>query len=222
MDSDTGEFLTSEKKNVHVGFFVEWRISDAAIYYRANGGQEQSAVDRLSAIVNHGLRDEFGSRTLRQIVDDESHEVTTAIRTTAATQAAELGIELIDVRIRNVALPDNVRDAVYDRMRSERQHVAAETRAAGTEAADKVRSEADQQAQLVLADAYRDAEKVRAEGDARASEIYARAYGADPEFFRFYRSMNAYREVFRDRQDILVLEPKGEFFRYLHDPAARP
>lgn len=214
LDSPTERFLTSEKKNVNVDFFVKWRILDTTNFYRATGGQEIIAMDRLASIVNRGLRDEFGVRTIQQAVSDERNEIMTNLKLSAKSKAAELGIEIIDVRIKRIDFDDDVRDSVYDRMRAERQRVASDLRARGAEEAERIRAEADREAEIILANAYRDAEGLRGEGDAVAAEIYAGAYGKDEEFYAFYRSLNIYRNAWRSKDDILVLEPEGDLFRY--------
>jgi membrane protease subunit HflC len=214
LDNQVENFLTVEKKNVEVDFFVKWRIADTTTYYRATGGQDLVAMDRLSAIVNRSLRDEFGSLTIQQAVSGERDEIMRALEKTASEKVKELGIQIIDVRVKRIDLPKEVSESVYDRMRAERTRVASDLRARGAEEAEKIRAEADRVAQTTIADSYRDAEKIRGEGDAKASEIYAKAYGQDAEFYSFYRSLNIYRDAFSSKQDVLVLEPKGEFFRY--------
>jgi membrane protease subunit HflC len=214
LDNQVENFLTAEKKNVEVDFFVKWRIANTTTYYRATGGQDLVAMDRLAATVNRSLRDEFGSRTIQQAVSGDRDEIMRALEKTASEKVKELGIEIIDVRVKRIDLPKEVSESVYDRMRAERTRVASDLRARGAEEAEKLRAEADRTAVTTLADAYRDAEKIRGEGDAKASEIYSRAYGQDAEFYSFYRSLNIYRDAFSSKQDVLVLEPKGEFFRY--------
>lgn len=214
LDNQTENFLTVEKKNVEVDFFVKWRIADAATYYRATRGEEMVAMDRLSAIVNRGLRDEFGSRTIQQAVSDERDAIMSALEKSAASKVKDLGIEIVDVRIKSINLPAGVSDSVYDRMRAERARVAADLRARGAEEAEKIRAEADREAQTTIANAYRDAERLKGEGDAKASETYAKAYGQDVEFYNFYRSLNVYRDSFSSKQDVLVLEPDSPFFRH--------
>ena len=214
LDNQVENFLTVEKKNVEVDFFVKWKIADTTTYYRATGGQDLVAMDRLSAIVNRGLRDEFGSRTIQQAVSGERDEIMTALQKSASEKVKELGIKIVDVRVKRIDLPKEVSESVYDRMRAERTRVASDLRARGAEEAEKIRAEADREAQTTLANAYRDAEKLRGEGDGKASAIYAKAYGEDPEFYSFYRTLNIYKDTFSSKQDVLVLEPKGEFFRY--------
>ena len=222
LDTNTENFLTKEKKNVEVDYFVKWRIADATAYYRATRGEKLVAADRLSAIVNSGLRDEFGSRTIQEALAGERDQIMQALGKTATEKVRELGIELIDVRLKSINLPAAVSDSVYERMRAERTRTASEFRAKGAEEAEKIRANADREAQVKVANAYRDSEILRGEGDAKAADIYARAYGQDSEFYGFYRTLNVYKDVFQDKSNVLVLEPKGEFFRYFKgDGAAR-
>jgi len=209
----TESFLTLEKKNVRVDFFVKWRIADTGTYYLATGGDESVAMDRLEASINRGLRDEFASHTIQQALSSARGEVTKALEPTVAEIKSGLGIEIVDVRVKRIDFQDDVRDKVYERMRAERTRTAADLRAKGAEQAEKIRAEADRSATVTVADAYGDAERTRGEGDAKAAEIYAKAYGQDPEFYRFYRSLLAYRDTMRGK-DVLVLEPDSEFFRY--------
>ncbi len=215
LDNKTETFLTVEKKNVEVDFFVKWRIKDVGNYYRATGGDDLVAENRLAAIINPGLRAEFGSRTIQQAISGERDEIMTALEKSATSKVSELGIELVDVRIKSINLPRAVSESVYQRMRAERTRVASDLRARGFEEAEKIKAEADRSAQTSIADAYREAEKLRGEGDAKTAEISAKAYGSDQEFYAFYRALNAYRDSFRDQKDVLVLEPDGEFFKYL-------
>jgi modulator of FtsH protease HflC len=214
LDNQTESFLTLEKKNVKVDFFVKWKIADTAVYYRATGGDESVAMDRLAASINRSLRDEFANRTIQQALSSARGEMTKALEPTVREIHQALGVEVIDVRVKRVDFPDDVREKVYERMRAERTRVASELRAKGAEEAEKIRAEADQKAQIIVADAYSEAESTRGEGDAKAAQIYARAYGKDPEFYRFHRSLQAYRDAMRGKQDVLVLEPDSEFFRY--------
>ena len=213
LDNPTEKFLTAEKKNVEVDSYVKWVIADPTAYYRATGGQSIVAADRLSGIINAGLRTQFGTRTIQQAINTDRVAMMQALEAEAKERVKELGIELIDVRIKSINLPREVSDSVYDRMRAERTQEAANLRAKGAEEAEKIRANADRDAQVKLADAYRDAEKLRGEGDAKAAEIYAKAYGADAEFYRFYRSMQAYRDSIGGPNDVLVIEPDGQFFR---------
>jgi membrane protease subunit HflC len=215
LDNQTESFLTLEKKNVKVDFFVKWRIIDTGVYYEATRGEESSARMLLTASINRGLRDQFASRTIQQALSSARGEATKALEQTVEEVEARLGVAIVDVRVKRIDFPDEVREKVYDRMRAERTRVASELRAKGGEQAEKIKAEADRQATVTVADAYGDAERLRGEGDAKASAIYAKAYGQDPEFYRFYRSLLAYRESMRGR-DVLVLEPDSEFFRYFN------
>lgn len=214
LDNQTESFLTVEKKNVDVDYFVKWRIADTTTYYRSTGGEELVAGDRLASIVNRGLRNEFGSRTIQEVVSGARDEYLRAVEESAAEAVKDLGIVIVDVRVKRVDLPRDVSESVYQRMRAERTRVASDLRARGAEEAERIRADADRQAQVTLANAYRESEILRGEGDAKAADIYATAYGADSEFFRFYRSLNIYRQSFGTRDNILVLEPDGELFKY--------
>ena len=220
LDNQTENFLTLEKKNVQVDYFVKWKIADLATYYRSTGreGADNVAMDRLASIVNRGLRDEFGRRTIQQAVSGERDAIMRGLEASAKDKAAELGIEMVDVRIKRIDLPVEVRGSVYERMRAERTRVAADLRAKGAEEAERIRSEADRAATIIQADAYREAEKTRGDGDAKSAEIYSGAYGRDAEFYSFYRTLNVYKESWKNKQDVLVLEPKGEFFKYFNSP----
>jgi membrane protease subunit HflC len=216
LDTRPERFLTGEKKNVSVDFFVKWRIQDPATYYTAFAGDERQAALRLLQIIKNGLQLEFENRTIRQVVSGERAEMMENLTIGANTQVKQFGIEIIDVRIKQIELPDDVRDAVYQRMRAERARVAAEHRAQGEENAKGIRAVAERERTVLLAEAQRDADTLRGEGDARATEIYADAYGKNEEFYGFYRSMNAYRGALASKQDILVLQPDSEFFRYFN------
>ena len=220
LDNQTENFLTVEKKNVEVDYYVKWRIANTTTYYRATGGQDIVAMDRLSAIINRGLRDQFGSRTVQQVVSGERDEILQSLQKNARDAVEDLGIELVDVRVKRVDLPKDVSDSVYERMRAERTRVASDLRARGAEEAEKIRAEADREAQTAQANAYRDAEKLRGEGDARASEIYSAAYGQDQEFYNFYRSLGVYRDAFGKNKDIMVLQPDSDLFKYFNKGSA--
>jgi modulator of FtsH protease HflC len=221
LDSKEERFLTLEKKNLIVDFFVKWRIKDVGSYYRATGGDEVKALDRLSKIIKGGLRDEFGARTVQQAVSGERTEIMQKLATAANPQLRDMGIEVVDVRVKRIDLPDQVTRSVYERMESERKRVANDLRAKGDEAAERIRANADRQREVTLAEAYREAEKTRGLGDAEAAEIYARAYGRNPEFYSFYRSLTVYQSTLRSKSDLLILEPDGEFFRYFNPPAGK-
>jgi membrane protease subunit HflC len=208
-------FLTGEKKNLIVDYFVTWRIVDPANYYRTLRGEELFAEQRLSAIIKEGIKAEFGRRTVQEVVSAERSELMSRLLIDAAQTAPELGIEVVDVRVKRIELSDEVSGSVFSRMQQERFRVAAQLRAEGSEESERIRSDADRQRTVILAEAYRDAERIRGEGDARAADIYATAYSQDPDFYRFYRSMQAYRTAIGGERDVLVLSPNSEFFQFL-------
>ena len=217
-DEDTEErFLTGEKKNLIVDYFVTWRIVDPSQYYRSVRGDEEGAEQRLSAIVKEGLKAAISQRTLQEVVSAERTELMEEMLVQVRERSPELGIEVVDVRVKRIDLSEEVSGSVYDRMRQERQAVATQWRAEGEEEYARVRADADRQRTVILAEAYRDAERIRGAGDARAAEIYADAYSRDREFYAFYRSMQAYRESLGRDQDVLVLQPDSEFFKFLQN-----
>ena len=215
---DTGEperFLTSEKKNVLVDLFVKWRISEVEKYYTSVGGDEARAQTRLLQTINDGLRAEFGNRTVHDVVSGERDKIMELMRQKANEDAQRIGVEVLDVRLKRVDLPQEVSESVYGRMKAERTRVANELRSTGAAESEKIRADADRQREVIVAEAYRDAQRIKGEGDAKASVIYARAYEQNPEFYAFYRSLEAYKQSFKSKSDVLVLEPTSEFFRYL-------
>ena len=218
LDAEPERFLTKEKKFLIVDSFIMWRIEDEERYFTTTGGDEFAAQRLLAQKVNSGLRDEFGLRTIQEVVSGERRQVMQILQEQANTAAGELGVHIVDVRIKKVDLPDAVSDAVYDRMISERKRVANELRSQGAEAAERIRADADRQRTEILADAYRQAQKIRGEGDATAAETYANAYTQNDSFFTLYRSLEAYRKTFQGQNDIMVMEPDSEFFRYFKDP----
>jgi membrane protease subunit HflC len=222
LDSEPERYLTAEKKNLIVDAFVKWRIKDVRKYYTAMGGDETRARNRLSQIIKDGLRAEFGKRTIQEVVSGERAAVMSVLQVNADAQAENFGISIIDVRIKRVDLPEDISASVYRRMEAERARVAKELRSRGAEAAERIRADADRQRTVILAEAYRESENLRGSGDARASEIYAKAFSRDPEFYSFYRSLNTYRDSFKDKSDIMVLEPSSDFFKYFKDPRTRP
>ncbi|TDJ47775.1 MAG: protease modulator HflC [Gammaproteobacteria bacterium] len=215
-------FLTGEKKNLIVDYFITWRITDPGQYYRSARGDELFAQQRLSAIIREGIKAEFSQRTVVEVVSAERSEIMSAMLVQAKLSAPELGIEVIDVRVMSIELSDEVSDSVYARMQQERFRVASQLRAEGSEDAERIRADADRQRTIILAEAYRDAEIMRGEGDAQASETYANAYTQNAEFYAFYRSMQAYRESIGGEQDLLVLSPKSDFFRFLQAQSGAP
>lgn len=220
LDAQPERFLTSEKKNVIVDFFVKWRIADVAQYYRATRGQERNALTRLSQIIKDRLRNEFGKRTIQEAVSGERSEIMDILQINANQVAKGLGIAVVDVRISRIDLPDEVSDSVYDRMRAERERTARDFRARGMEAAERIRASADRERTILLANAFRDSELIRGDGDAKAAEIYANAFNENSEFYAFTRRLNAYTNTFNGKDDIMILEPDSDFFRYFHQPEA--
>jgi len=214
LDTRPERFLTGEKKNVTVDFFVKWRIRDVADYYTTFMGDERQANLRLLQIIKNGLQLEFDERTIRQVVADDRAQMMESMAQKGNMQVADFGIEIVDVRIKQIELPQDVRNSVFERMRAERERIAKDHRAQGEEAAKGIRAVAERERTVLLAEAHRDAEMIRGEGDARATEIYASAYGRNEEFYEFYRSMKAYRSALANGQDVLVLEPDSEFFKY--------
>ena len=214
LDTRPERFLTGEKKNVNVDFFVKWRIVKPEIFYTAFMGDERQAGTRLRQIINNGLQLEFENRTIRQVVSDDRTVMMESLTKKGNEEVEQFGIEIVDVRIKQIELPVEVRNSVFERMRAERERIAKELRAQGQEAGKGIRAIAERDRTVILAEAQRDAETTRGEGDAKATEIYAGAYGKNEEFYEFYRSMNAYRSALAGRQDIMVLEPDSEFFKY--------
>ncbi len=208
--------FTAEKKALKVDFFVKWRVVDPVRFYTSTGGSLVFADDRLGEIIKNAVVTEFGKRSVREAISAERAELMRDMLVTATTTAEDLGVELIDFRVKQVELMDEVKNAVYAQMKAERARVAAELRAEGRADAERIEAEADRQRTIILADANRDSEKIRGEGDARAAEIYANAYDKNPEFYAFYRSINAYKESMGRSNDLLVLDPNNEFFRYLN------
>jgi membrane protease subunit HflC len=209
-------FLTVEKKNLLVDFFIEWRIVDVGDFYRTSGGDELTAAQRLLEIVKDGIRAEFAKRTVLEVVSAERRELMDDMLTKARANALSLGIEVVDVRVERIEFSDDVSESVFNRMRQERARIAAELRAQGAENAERIRAEADRERTVLLAEAYRDAEILRGEGDATAADIYAKAYDKDRDFYSFHRSIQAYRRAIGQPGDLLILDSKGEFFRYLN------
>ncbi len=216
LDSTTSRFLTLEKKALMVDAYAKWRVDDAERFYTATSGMKQIADERLSRRLEAALRDQFGKRTLHESVSGQRDELMAQV-TASLNRAAqqELGIEVIDVRVKAIDLPREVNRSVFERMSSEREREAREHRAKGRELAEGIRADADRQRRVLLAEAFREAEEMRGDGDARAAAIYAQAYGQDQEFYAFHRSLQAYRESFSSKEDVLVLDPSSDFFRYL-------
>jgi membrane protease subunit HflC len=208
-------FLTSEKKNVLVDLFVKWRISEVEKYYISVNGEESRAQTRLLQTIKDGLRAEFGNRTVHDVVSGERDKIMELMREKANEDARKIGVEVLDVRVKRVDLPQEVSQSVYSRMDAERKRVANELRSTGAAESEKIRADADRQREVILAQAYRDAQRIKGDGDGKATAIYARAYEQNPEFYAFYRSLEAYRQSFKSKSDVLVIEPNSEFFKYL-------
>ena len=222
LDAQPERYFTSEKKSVNVDFYVKWRIADNAAYYRATGGDQLQAAQRLTPIVKDALRFEFNARTLPDLISGGRKDITERVRAQTDLSARKnLGIAVVDVRIKRIDLPNEVSESVYKRMRAERLQLANELRYTGQEAATRIKADADRQAQVLEADANRDAAKVKGEGDAEAAAIYARAYSKDPEFYAFYRSLAAYRASMETGNGVLILKPDSPFLHYFDDPAPR-
>ena len=222
LDAPPERFLTIEKKPLRVDFFAKWRIKDTATFYTSTGGDEFTAQSRLLERIKTGLRNQFGERTMHEVVSGERDLLMTELAQSLNKIATrEFGVEVIDVRVKRIDLPDEVSQSVFDRMKSEREREAREHRSTGKEQAEVIRAAADREKTILEANAYRDAEKLRGEGDAAAAAIYAEAYGKDPEFYAFVRSLNAYRDSFRARSDLLVLDPNSDFFKYMNNPRGR-
>ncbi|KAB8042469.1 protease modulator HflC [Janthinobacterium aquaticum] len=207
-------FITAEKKNILVDAYVKWRIADPRLYFRSFGGDEKPARNRMSQIVKAALNDEITKRTVREVISGQRGKVMEAILAKVSAEAKAIGVEIVDVRLKRVDYVDQINNSVYERMKSERVRVANELRSTGSAESEKIRADADKQRTVILAEAYRDAEKLRGEGDAQASQVYAEAFGKNPEFYKFYRSLEAYRASFKDKGDVMVVDPSSEFFKY--------
>ncbi|MBN7819242.1 protease modulator HflC [Bowmanella yangjiangensis] len=217
LDDGANRFVTAEKKDLIVDSYVKWRIKDFATYYLATGGFKDQAETLLKQKVNNGLRTEFGSRTISEIVSGERSELMNKAMKQSAESAVELGIEIVDVRVKQINLPLEISNSIFERMRAERAAVAKEHRSQGREQAEIIRADIDARVTVMLADAERNARKLRGEGDAEAAKIYADAYTKNAEFYAFLRSMDAYRKSFNSKQDVLILEPDSDFFRYMNN-----
>jgi membrane protease subunit HflC len=220
-DTEPQSFITAENKPVLVDAFVKWRIVDVKKYYvsvASVGGDEVAAARRINQTVTGLLREEFGKRTVHDVVSGERHEIMNTVREKVDSDVRALGIQVVDVRLKRVDLPQEVSADVYRRMESERKRVASELRSNGSAEAEKIRADADKQREVIIAQAYRTAQRIQGEGDAKASATYARAYKENPEFYSFYRSLEAYRTSFKNKSDVLVLDPNSEFFKYFRSP----
>jgi membrane protease subunit HflC len=216
--ADPERFITSEKKNVLVDYFIKWRIKDVRTFFVSFAGDERRALNRLAQTINDGMRAEFGQRTVHDVVSGERDKVMSVLREKANQDAARFGVEVLDVRIKRVDFPSEVSESVYRRMEAERKRVANELRSTGSAEEEKIKADAERQRNIILAEAYRDAQRIKGEGDAKAAAIYASAYGKNPEFYAFYRSMESYKASFKDKKDLMVLQPNSAFFRYMNSP----
>jgi membrane protease subunit HflC len=208
-------FITAEKKNVLVDSFVKWRIADVKQYYMSVSGDEMRAQTRLMQTVNAAMREEFGKRTIHEVVSGERDEVMKVLREKTNVDAAKIGVQVLDVRLKRVDFPNEISNSIYSRMDAERKRVANELRATGNAESEKIRADADRQREVILAEAYREAQKTKGEGDAKAAAIYGAAFGKNPEFYSFYRSLEAYKQSFKDKSDVMVVDPSSAFFKYL-------
>ena len=222
MDSVEPErFITAEKKNVMVDSFVKWRIDDVKLYYISVRGDEKVAQNRLMQTVNSIMRDEFGKRSVSDVVSGERDKIMEVLREKADADARKIGVKVLDVRLKRVDYPQEISESVYRRMDAERKRVANELRATGNAESEKIRADADRQREVIIANAYRDAQKIKGDGDAKASALYAAAFGRNAEFYAFYRSMEAYKQSFSSKSDVMVIDPSSSFFKYLKNKAGK-
>ena len=216
------KFITSENKYMMVDSFVKWRIIDPAKYYVSiKDGGEAAAEDRLSKVVNAGLRAEFGKRTVHDVIAGERATIMDNLRKRADMEARQIGIQVVDVRLKRVDYAEEISKSVFDRMIAERKRLANQLRSEGSAASEKIRADADKQREVIIAEAYRDAQKAKGEGDAAAAAIYNQSYGKNPEFYAFYRSTEAYKNSFKSKSDVMVLDPSSDFFKYMRSPAKK-
>jgi membrane protease subunit HflC len=221
---DAERYITAEKMNILVDTYVKWRIgreeSQPKLYFVTFGGDESRARDRMSQIIKAALNDEITKRTVRDVISGQRGQVMEAIRKKVVEEARQIGVEIIDVRLKRVEYVEQINNSVYDRMKAERVRVANELRSTGSAESEKIRADADKQRTVILAEAYRDAEQIRGEGDAKASQVYAEAFGKNPEFYKFYRSLEAYRATFKNKGDVMVVDSSSDFFKYLKGAGA--
>ena len=214
-------FITSEKKNVLVDSYIKWRIMDPAKYYVSVNGDERQAERRITQTVNDGLRAEFGKRTIQEVVSGQRSEIMGILQERADSESRLIGVEILDVRLRRVDLPEEVSESVYQRMNAERKSVANELRSQGFADSEKIRAVAEKERDIIITEAYKDAQKIKGEGDASASRIYAEAFSKNQDFYDFFRSLEAYRKSFKGKDDILVLDPDSDFFKFLKSPDSK-
>jgi membrane protease subunit HflC len=215
---EADRFITAEKMNILVDAFVKWRIVEPRTYFVSFGNNSDRASDRMSQIIKAALNEEITKRTVREVISGQRGKVMDAIRAKVATDAKQIGVEIVDVRLKRVDYVEEINSSVYERMKAERTRVANEARSTGRAESEKIRADADRQATVILAEAYRDAQRIKGEGDAKASQIYASSFGKNPEFYKFYRSLEAYRETFKNKGDVMVLDSSSDFFKYLRSP----
>ena len=215
---EADRFITAEKMNILVDAFIKWRIVDPRQYFVSFGGDEESASNRMSQIIKAALNDEITKRTVREVISGERGKVMEAIRQRTNVDGKQIGIEVLDVRLKRVEYVEQINNSVYERMKAERTRVANELRSTGRAESERIRADADRQSTVILAEAFRDAERIRGDGDAKASQIYASAFGKNPEFYKFYRSLEAYRATFRNKGDVMVMDASSDFFKYFKNP----
>ena len=218
---DADRFITAEKKNILVDAFMKWRITDPRLYYVSFNGDEARARDRLSQIIKAALNDEITKRTVREVISGERGAVMNAVKDKVIAEAKEIGVGIVDVRLKRVDYIEQINNSVYERMKAERVRVANELRSTGAAESEQIRADADRQRTVIIAEAFREAEKIKGEGDAKASAIYAESFGKNPEFAKFYRSLEAYRASFKNRGDVMVVDPNSEFFKYFKQPGGK-
>ena len=221
IDQKPERFLTQEKKDLIVDSYVKWRITDVVQYFKTTQGDELVAGRLLYENINNGLRNEFGKRTIQEVIAGDRAQIMDVMTNQASGRAQTLGIEVVDVRVKKVDYPERVSNSVYQRMRAEREREARDFRSKGHEASERIQADADRQRSILVAEAYRDSEVARGEGDAKATEIYAKAFNKDREFYKFYRSMTAYAKTFSNAGDVILLEPDSDYFRYFKDPEGK-
>jgi len=217
---DADRFITAEKKNILVDAYVKWRIINPKLYFVSFTGDERRANDRMAQIIKAALNDEITKRTVREVISGERGKVMNAIQKKVADEAIQIGVQIVDVRLKRVDYVEQINNSVYERMKAERVRVANELRSTGAAESEKIRADADRQRTVILAEAYRDAENIRGDGDAKATRIYGQAFGQNPEFYKFYRSLEAYRASFKSRSDMMVIDPNSEFFKYFKNTGA--
>jgi membrane protease subunit HflC len=211
---EADRFITAEKMNILVDAFVKWRVTEPRLYFVSFGGDEGRAGDRMQQIVKAALNDEITKRTVREVISGQRVKVMESIRSKVVDEAKQIGVQIVDVRLKRVDYVEQINNSVYERMKAERMRVANEARSTGAAESEQIRADADKQRTVILAEAYREAQKIKGEGDAKASQIYAEAFGRNPEFYKFYRSLEAYRASFKNKADVMLVDPQSEFFKY--------